>query len=59
MGTPPRKACKAMVILTVDTGDSASHMSLSSSEVSSSDEGSRSKASSSEEEDSTSAANGG
>ncbi len=59
MGTPPRKACKAMVDLTVDTGDSASHTSSSSLEVSLSNEGSRSKASSSEEEDSTSAANGG
>jgi hypothetical protein len=59
MGTPPKKARWAMVDLTVDTGDSASHTSSSSSEVSSRDDGSRFKASSGEGEDSTSAANGG
>ncbi len=59
MGTPPKKARRAMVDLTADTGDSASHTSLSSLEVSSSDDGLRFKASSGEGEDSTSAADGG
>jgi hypothetical protein len=59
MGTLPKKACRAMVDLTADTGDSASHMSLSSSEESSSDTGSRSDASSEGREDSTSVANHG
>jgi hypothetical protein len=59
MDTPPKKARRAMVDLTADTGDSASHTSSSSLEESSSDTGSRSDASSEGGEDSTSAANRG
>ncbi len=60
VGTPPKKARKALLDLTTTKGDPASHTSSSSSEdLSSSDKGSRSKASFSEEEDSSSAADGG
>jgi hypothetical protein len=60
VGSPPRKARKAVVDLTTDKGDPASHTSLSSLEgLSSSNEGLHSKASSNEGEDSLSAASSG
>jgi hypothetical protein len=60
VGTPPKKARKALVNLTTAKGDSESHKSLSSSEdLSSSDEGPRFKASSGKGEDSLGTADGG
>jgi hypothetical protein len=59
VGTPSKKACKALVDLTTAKGDSASHKSLSSLEdLSSSGEGPRFKASSGKGEDSSGAADG-
>ncbi len=57
MGTPPKKARRAMVDLTANTWDFASHTSLSSLEVSLSDNGLCFKVSSGEGEDSMSTAN--
>ncbi len=60
VGTPPKKARKALVNLTTAKGDSASHESSSSLEdLSSSNEGPRFKASSGEGEDSLGMADGG
>jgi hypothetical protein len=60
VGTPPRKARKAVMDLTTSAGGSASHTSSSSmEELSSSNEGSRSKAFSNEGEDSLSVARSG